>query len=150
MFIHDGNIPTLEQIDDFYLLAETAWNSGALAAHCRAGLGRTGTMIATFLIKKFNLQASDVIAYLRMMRPGSVLGMQARYLDSIQYILREETIPESAKKYLAQYYPQHFAASATLNDSEDVFVMLENGEEEEEEEKEEIPQIKTNGGIRAK
>lgn len=118
MFIHDGNIPTLQQIDEFYGIAERAWNTGAMAVHCRAGLGRTGTMIATFLIKKFNLQASDVIAYLRMMRPGSVLGMQARYLDSIQYMLRGESIPDDAKAYLSQYYPDQFHTIEVSSGSE--------------------------------
>ncbi len=94
MYMPDGNIPSLKQIRKFYAIADGTWSSSAaeattgsarlpeaLAVHCRAGLGRTGTMIATFLIKKFNLTAAQVIAYLRMMRPGSVLGMQSRFLE---------------------------------------------------------------------
>ena len=82
MFMPDGGIPAWSQIEEFYQLAEAAWSTGAMAVHCRAGLGRTGTMIATFLIRKFSLEASHVVAYLRMMRPGSVLGMQARFLHT--------------------------------------------------------------------
>lgn len=82
MFICDGNIPTPAMILEFCQIAEEALEGGALAVHCRAGLGRTGTMIAIYLIHKYGLQAAEVIAYLRMMRPGSVLGMQARYLET--------------------------------------------------------------------
>ena len=82
MFMEDGHIPTLEQIQEFYAFGEETWNrEEAMAVHCYAGLGRTGTMIATFLIRKFGLDAIHVIAFLRLMRPGSVLGKQARYLN---------------------------------------------------------------------
>ncbi|PJF17722.1 hypothetical protein PSACC_02463 [Paramicrosporidium saccamoebae] len=118
MFMHDGGIPSLQQIDEFYILAEAAWKSGAMAVHCRAGLGRTGTMIATFLIKKFKLQAAEVIAYLRMMRPGSVLGMQARFLDSIQYMLRGEETPIEAQPFLNGYYPDHFHTFTVSSDTD--------------------------------
>lgn len=84
MFIHDGNIPSPAMIIDFCRIAEEALERGALAVHCRAGLGRTGTMIAIYLIHKYGLQAAPVIAYLRMMRPGMILGMQARYLETYE------------------------------------------------------------------
>lgn len=82
LFFKDGDIPSPSLLVKFCQIAEETLKKGALAVHCRAGLGRTGTMIAIYLIYKYGLSADKVIAYLRMMRPGSVLGIQPRFLYS--------------------------------------------------------------------
>lgn len=102
MFMDDGSVPAWEQIEAFCRIAERLWGSAALAVHCRAGLGRTGTMIAAYLIRKYRLDAARVVAYLRIMRPGSVLSVQARFLHAIQYRLRGEPAPPDAQRTLAK------------------------------------------------
>ena len=66
----------------FLLLAEAA--PRALAVHCKAGLGRTGTLIALHLVKSYGLTARQAMAWLRIVRPGSVIGDQQRYLCAVE------------------------------------------------------------------
>ena len=54
--------------------------SGALAVHCKAGLGRTGVLICSYMIKHHGFTAEEAIGYIRICRPGSVIGLQQNYL----------------------------------------------------------------------
>ena len=51
-----------------------------MAVHCKAGLGRTGTMIACYAMKHYKIAATTMIAWIRICRPGSILGPQQHYL----------------------------------------------------------------------
>jgi atypical dual specificity phosphatase len=71
--IPDFEPPSAGQIDEFIALVEKTSAAGrATLAHCYAGMGRTGTMIACYLVKKENLPPDEAIHRVRRMRPGSI------------------------------------------------------------------------------
>ena len=74
----DCTAPPPAVADAFLRLADAA--AGVLAVHCRAGLGRTGTLIALWLMRRRGFGAREAIAWLRIMRPGSVIGEQQHFL----------------------------------------------------------------------
>ncbi|KAF6123522.1 cell division cycle 14B [Phyllostomus discolor] len=45
-----------------------------------AGLGRTGTLIACYIMKHYRMTAAETIAWIRICRPGSVIGPQQQFL----------------------------------------------------------------------
>ncbi len=78
LYFPDGSCPSDEIRDHFLHLAET--EPGALAVHCKAGLGRTGVLICCYMIKHYGFTAEEAMGYIRVCRPGSVLGPQQNYL----------------------------------------------------------------------
>ena len=82
LYFTDGTCPSEEIIRKFLSIIET--ETGAVAVHCRAGLGRAGTLIACYAMKHFEFPAAEIIAWTRMCRPGSILGPQQMFLIEIE------------------------------------------------------------------
>ncbi|GAA5978918.1 hypothetical protein JCM11641_000094 [Rhodosporidiobolus odoratus] len=81
MYFDDGTNPTMEIVREFIDLSDRAISSGgAVAVHCKAGLGRTGTLIGAYLIYKHGFTADEAIGFMRLMRPGSCVGPQQHFL----------------------------------------------------------------------
>jgi cell division cycle 14 len=73
-----------DAVVDAFLRTVDAAAPGAVAVHCKAGLGRTGTLIALYLMRSCGFGARDAMGWLRIMRPGSVIGEQQHYLCAVE------------------------------------------------------------------
>lgn len=82
VFFDDGSCPEPHHIRKFLSAAELC--SGAIGVHCKAGLGRTGTMIGLYLMKHYRFPAPALIGWMRLCRPGMVLGSQQYFLCKMQ------------------------------------------------------------------
>lgn len=82
LYFPDGTCPSEPILMKWLEIAEA--EPGALAVHCKAGLGRTGILICSFLMKHYKFTAEEVIGYIRICRPGSVIGPQQNFICDIQ------------------------------------------------------------------
>lgn len=78
----DGTIPPEDTREKFLVEAEE--EKGAVAVHCKAGLGRTGTLIGLYCMKHYGFPAAAFIGWARICRPGSVLGPQQHFLNEVE------------------------------------------------------------------
>ncbi|KAJ3821596.1 tyrosine protein phosphatase [Lentinula raphanica] len=81
LYFDDGTNPTDEIVRTFLDVADRVIEEGGVVAvHCKAGLGRTATLIGAYLVWKYGFTANEAIAFMRIVRPGSVVGPQQQYL----------------------------------------------------------------------
>lgn len=70
--IEDMTAPDTDQMERFVRFVDRMLARGtAVGVHCRAGLGRTGTMIACYLVTR-DMTAEQAIEHVRRVRPGSI------------------------------------------------------------------------------
>jgi atypical dual specificity phosphatase len=70
--IRDFTPPTLEQMIEFVeVVEETVAGGDPVGVHCTAGLGRSGTMAAVYLVAE-GASTNEAISTMRQLRPGSI------------------------------------------------------------------------------
>lgn len=90
LYYLDGSTPPEHILQKFIEICEG--NKGAIAVHCKAGLGRTGTCINMYLMKHHNISAAECIGWNRITRPGSVIGPQQHYLEDNEERMKMEGV----------------------------------------------------------
>jgi len=72
LYFIDGSTPPENIVKEFLNISEG--EQGAMAIHCKAGLGRTGKLIGLYAMKHYKFPAAAFIGWIRIARPGSILG----------------------------------------------------------------------------
>ncbi|MCS7125932.1 MAG: dual specificity protein phosphatase family protein [Aigarchaeota archaeon] len=65
-------------------------NGGRVLVHCAAGLGRTGVVLASYLIVKKKIPPEEGIKIVRKMRPGSIEPHQEKSIYEFYRRISEE------------------------------------------------------------
>ena len=67
--------PSTAQVEEFLRFCDEQIREGrAVVVHCRAGMGRTGTMLACYLVHQ-GMDSEEAIRLVRARRPGSIETM---------------------------------------------------------------------------
>ena len=106
LYFQDGSCPPPKIVRRFLEVAEA--EEGALAVHCKAGLGRTGVLISLYNMKHFSFTAREALGYIRLCRPGSVIGPQQNFLCDM-----ESRMWADGRAWRAQNFPVRSALGKT-------------------------------------
>jgi atypical dual specificity phosphatase len=92
--IVDMNVPSCRATEDLCSLVELALERGeVIAFHCKAGLGRTGTLLVSYLIWE-GAPPAEALAVARTIEPGWVQSdIQEQYLFQFAEYCRSRRPP---------------------------------------------------------
>jgi cell division cycle 14 len=82
LFFEDCTEPPPDVVAAFFRIVDGA--EGVVAVHCLAGLGRTGSLAALHMMRSHGFTAREAMGWLRIMRPGSVIGEQQQFLCTVE------------------------------------------------------------------
>lgn len=87
--VPDFHPPTLQQAEQFIAFTRQQREEGrTIAVHCRGGYGRTGTMLACYLVAQGET-AENAISMVRRRRPGSIeTEEQEQFVQTFENYLR--------------------------------------------------------------
>ncbi|KAG6449321.1 hypothetical protein O3G_MSEX005974 [Manduca sexta] len=92
---------SLSGLLDMAKVVSFALQEGRVAIHCHAGLGRTGVLIACYLVYSLRVRANDAIRLVRKKRPRSVqTSGQILCVQQFEHYLLPQTVMFSSKEPL--------------------------------------------------
>ncbi|MDQ6863267.1 MAG: dual specificity protein phosphatase family protein [Thermoproteota archaeon] len=92
--VEDKNVPSLEELDNMvgYIQNQINNEKNPVTVHCSGGKGRTGAILAAYLIKVQDLSAWEAIRQTRKSRQGSIESkrQEIRLYEYREYVLKNK------------------------------------------------------------
>ncbi|KAM8892312.1 protein tyrosine phosphatase domain-containing protein 1 isoform 2-T2 [Spinachia spinachia] len=109
--MQDFGVSSLVSMIDAVKVLAFAVREGRVAVHCHAGLGRTGVLIACYLIYTLRISPSEAVHYVRIKRPRSIqTRAQLSQVSDFARLLGTQLVqyPDLSMRHGAPFTLQHY------------------------------------------